>query len=205
MDSFKKLLSIAEEQALSRSLPAALRIATTIADEKWASWIKLELIGYFRDNPELKEDSGVPEYRGVVGVWYDHYGRPLVVDNPNLAFINEIRLRHGVIELEGMATSAGPLAMRAMDFSEIIRNSLKVEVSVFQIQPSLVKQILTNIKVQLLDRIAQQREKISAIPDVQIPREAEILQLKPSIYGVGIDLKALWRRTFGAMKSPLPK
>jgi hypothetical protein len=59
-----------------------------------------------------------------------------------------------------------------------------------------VNQILTNIKVRLLDRIAQQREKISAIPDTEVPRQAEILQIKPGIYGVSVDLKALWRRAF---------
>jgi hypothetical protein len=198
MDSLTKLLSVVEEQPLSHSLPTALRVSTTIADEKWSSWIKLELMGYFADNPELKPETIVPEYRRIVGLWYDYYGRPLLINDPRIEIINELRLRHGVTELESIAGTTGPVAFRAVDHSEIIRKELGVEVHVFQCPPGSVKQILTNIKVQLLDRIAQQQEKIKAIPDVQTPREGEILQLKPTIYGVGVDLKALWRRTFGS-------
>jgi hypothetical protein len=200
MDSYHALLSIAEEQALSRSLPAALRIATTIPDEKWTSWIKLELMGYFDTNPEMKQDTVVPEYRETSGLWYDDYGRMLKLDNLDFAFINHIRLRQGVTELEGIAAAAGTLALREMDFAGVIRVNLGVEVSTFQFSPASVKQILTNIKVELLDRIAQQREKIKTLPEAQIAREADILQLKPTIYGVGIDLKALWRRMFGGGK-----
>lgn len=200
VSAFERLLTLVEEQPLSRSLPAALRIATTIADEEWASWIKLELMGYLPDNPAMKKDTVVPEYRGVPGLWYDDYGRTLALDDPDLAFINELRLRQGIAELEGIAAGTKPLAMRPTEFSEIIRNNLNVEVSVFQFRPSSVSQVLTNIKVRLLDRLARQREKISAIPDIQVPQAGEILQIKPSIYGVSIDLKALWRRVFGTKK-----
>ena len=62
-----------EEESLSRSLQAALRIATNIGDEQWTSWIKLELIGYVADNPAMKKDTIVPEYRGVPGQWYDRW------------------------------------------------------------------------------------------------------------------------------------
>jgi hypothetical protein len=75
-----------------------------------------------------------------------------------------------------------------------------VEVSVFQFRPSSVSQNLTNIKVRPLDRIPQQRDKITGIPDIEVPRETEILQIKPSLYGVSIDQKALWRRAFRPKK-----
>ena len=63
MSAFDQLLTIVEEQPLSRILPVALRIATSIADEELTSRIKLELLGYLADNPEMKEDTIVPEYR----------------------------------------------------------------------------------------------------------------------------------------------
>ena len=148
----------------------------------------------------MKNTTVIPEYREVAGLWYDYYGRPLMISDPNLSFINQLRLRQGVTELEGIAAGTGPLFMPVANYAEIIRANLGVEVGLFQFSPSSVKQVLTNIKFQLLDRIAQQREKISDIPEVQIPQEAEILQLKPTIYGVGIDLKALWRRAFRAAK-----
>ena len=86
----------------------ALRVATTIADEEWASWIKLELMGYFQEKSAMKEDTIVPEYRGVPGQWYDDYGRAFVLNDHSLQFINEIRLRSGVTELEGIAAGTAP-------------------------------------------------------------------------------------------------
>ena len=200
MNAFERLLALVEEQTLSRSLPAALRVAAAIADEEWASWIRLELMGYFADNPAMKEDTIVPEYREVPGLWYDDYGRVLALNNPDLVFINELRLRCGVPELAGIATGTGTLAMRPTEFSETLRNNLNVEVSVFRFQPSSVNQVLINIKVRLLDHLASRHGRISTIPDIQVSHETEILQLKPNVYGIGIDLKALWRRVSGTTK-----
>jgi len=197
MSVFERLLILVEEQPLSRSLPAALRVAIAIADEELASWIRLELMGYLADNPTMKADTVVPEYRGVPGLWYDDYGRALVLNDSGLAFINELRLRPGVAELEGIATGTGTLTMRPTEFSELIRNNLHVEVSVFQFRPSSVSQVLTNIKVRLLDHLTSRRGKISTLPDIQVSKKTEILQLKPSVYGISVDLKELWRRVFG--------
>jgi hypothetical protein len=200
VSAFDQLLNIVEEQPLSRSLAVALRIATSIEDEELTSSIKLELMGYLAANPEMKEDTIVPEYRAVPGQWYDDYGLVLALNDLDLAFINEFRLRHGVAELEGIAAGTKPLVIRPVEFSEIIRNNINVEVSVFKFRPSSVSQVLTNSKVHLIDRVVSQREKISAIPEIQVPQETEILQIKPNIYGVGIDLKALWRRLFKTNK-----
>lgn len=200
MSTFERLLSIVEEQPLNRSLLAALRVATAIGDEELASWIRLELMGYIPDNPAMTQHTVVPEYRSVAGQWRDDYGRPLVLDDPDLTFINETRLRLGVAELEGIAGGTGMLTMRLTDFSEIIRNHLRVEVTVFEFRPSSVSQVLTNVKVQLLEQLATRREAIAALPDIQTSQEPEILHLKPSIYGMSIDLKALWRRVFGSSK-----
>jgi AbiTii len=200
VSTFERLLTLLEKEPLSRSMPATLLVATSISDDVWVSWIKLELMGYFADNSAMKEDTVVPEYRGVPGQWYDDYRRALVLNDPGLSFINELRLRQGVTELEGIAAGTGTLAMRPTEFSEIIRNKLKVEVSIFRFHPSSVSQVLTNIKVRLLDSVASHGEKIRAFPDIQVPQQGEILELKPSLYGMSIDLKALWRRVFGPKK-----
>ncbi|MGA2262240.1 MAG: hypothetical protein ABSH28_12470 [Acidobacteriota bacterium] len=181
-------------------MPTALRIATGIGDEQLASWIRLELMGYLAENPAMNQDTVVPEYRGVPGQWYDDYDRALALEDPDLAFINELRLRPGVAELEGISAGTGILAMRPTEFSEIIRENLNVNVTVFRFRPSSVSQVLTNIKVRLLDHLARRRDAITALPDVQIPQATEVLQLKPGIYGMSIDLKALWRRVFGSKK-----
>jgi hypothetical protein len=75
-------------------------------------------MGYFGDNPEVKSNTIVPEYRAIVGLWNDDYGRPLMIKDPNLAFINELRLRQGVTELEGIAAGTGPVSMREMDYAD---------------------------------------------------------------------------------------
>jgi hypothetical protein len=197
MSAYCELLKLAEGEALSRSLPTALRIAHSISDEEWAAWVRLELMGYLSENPAMKNETVVPDYRGVPGVWYDDEGRGLEVNDPNLAFINEIRLRQGVAELEGIAAGSGPLAMRPARFSDMIRNHLGAEVSVFRFQPGSVNQVLANIRTRLLDRVAVRREEISTIADNQVPQKGEVLLLRPSLYGVGVDLKALWRCVSG--------
>jgi hypothetical protein len=200
MNTFDELLNLVATQPLSRGLALALGIAITLPDEELASWIKLELMGYVPDNPAIKEVTVVPQYREVSGSWYDDYGRQMVVSDPRLAFVNVLWLWQGVAELEGIETATEELAMRATEFSELLREHVGVEVSVFRFHPSAVRQVLHNIRVHLLDRLAGQRERISAIPDVPASQKTEILQLKPSFHGISIDLKELWRQRFGPKK-----
>jgi hypothetical protein len=200
VNPFERLLTLIEEQPLSRSLPTALRVATTIGDEELVSWIRLELMGYVADNPAMREDVVVPEYRGVPGQWYDDYGRALMLSDPGLGFINELRLRHGVAELEGIATGTGLLAIRAPEFSEIIRESLKVHVTVFRFRPSSVSQVLTNVRGRVLDKLASCRENIRDLPNGDVAPQPEVLELKPSFHGMTVDLKALWRRLSGKIR-----
>jgi hypothetical protein len=153
-------------------------------------------MGYLAGNPAMNDDTVVPEYRAVPGQWYDDYDRPLVLDDPNLKFIDEFRLRQGVAELQGLATATSLLSVRPMRFPELIRRELDVEVSVFKFHPASVNQVLANIKLQLLDQLAGPQEKVAALPELTKPAESDILHIRPGIYGVSIDLKALWRRLF---------
>jgi hypothetical protein len=200
MSTFDQVMRDAEERSLDRSLPVVLRIARAIGDEELATWLRLELMGYLAENPAMGNDTVVPEYRTVPGQWYDDYGRPLVLDDANLTFINEFRLRQGAAELQGLATATGSLSVRPMEFSQLIRRELNVEVSVFQFRSASVSQVLANIKLHLLDQLMNRREKIAALPELKKPAESEIIQIKPGIYGVSIDLKALWRRMFRSKK-----
>jgi hypothetical protein len=201
MNMFDRVLKAAEEQPLSKILPAALRLANSADDEALASWIRLELMGYVPGNPTMRDDTVVPEYRGVGGQWFNEYGRRLVIEDPDLGFINELRLRQGVAELEGFASATAMLAAQPTEFSEIIRRELHVEVNIFRYHPSAISQVLTNIRIQLLDRLAASREKLSAVKDAEMPQEPEIFQLKPSFYGITVDLKALWRRLWSKKDS----
>jgi hypothetical protein len=203
MTAFDQVVRDVEEHPLNRSLAVSLRIARAIRDDQLATWIRLELMGYLADNPAMNNNTMVPEYRAVPGQWCDDYLRPLVLDDPKLQFINELRLRQGVTELEGLASAKGLLSMRAMEFSELIRKGLDVEVSLFQFHPAAVNQVLADIKLQLLDQLAARNEAIAALPELTKPAESEILHLKPGIYGVSVDLKALWRWLFKFGGAPL--
>jgi hypothetical protein len=78
---------------------------------------------------------------------------------------------------------------RPIEFSEIIHRELDVPVSVFRFHPGSVNQVLTNIKLQLLDQLTKRREKIAELPELQKPADTEILHIRPGIYGVSVDLK----------------
>ena len=197
MNGFESLLATVEERPLSRSLPTVLSVAGSIGATELASWAKLELMGYFASNPAMRDDVVVPIYRTVVGSWYDDYGRMLVLPQADLSFMDELRLRQGVAELEGLATATGPLAVRARDHAALIGEALKVEVTTFEFEARSVAQVLTNIKVQLLDQLCAQRAAIAALPASVTMASSEIIQLKPGIYGISVELKALWRRLFG--------
>ena len=70
MSAFDRILKTTEEQLLSKSLPAALRLANAAGDEALAAWIRLELMGYLSGNPAMRNDTIVPEYSGVGGQWF---------------------------------------------------------------------------------------------------------------------------------------
>jgi hypothetical protein len=197
VNGFESLLAVIEEQPLSRSLPRVLSTAITIGADDLACWTKLELMGYFPENPAMTDEVVVPEYRSVAGAWFDDFGRMFLLENPDLHFVNELRLRHGVAELEGLATATGPLSMRELNNAAVIRETLKVQVTTFEFDPRSISQVLTNIRVHLLDRVSAYRGEIAPLRVTREAVEPEVFKLAPEFYGVSVDLKALWRRLFG--------
>lgn len=189
------LLLHAQSSPLSSSLPIVLRAEIASGNEDLAKWVRLELLGYYADNPAMTKETRVPEYRIIRGQWFDIYRRPLVITDPVWDFINEIPLRSGVLELESLVGVSGEIAISLPEFAEMLRDKLRVEVNIFRFTPHAVEQILTNIKAQLLDRLATRPHKVGHAGTLPRPiAEGEILQLRPNLYGFGVDLKALWRR-----------
>jgi AbiTii-like protein len=175
-------------------LPTVLRLARRRANGELESWVRLELLGYLVENPALTDEIVVPEYRSVAGEWLDDWRRVLVLDDPKLAFVQQIRLRQGVAELEGLATATGPLMMRPLHLSQIIRERLKVEVSIFRFSPHAIVSVLSSIRAELLDRLAMAGDLVKDDSAKESISGESILQLKPSVYGIGVDLRALWKR-----------
>ncbi len=194
MSEYDRVIQRAERHPLSQSLPSALRLALESSDQEFAAWIRYELLGYTSENPVMTPEVVVPTYRTVRGQWFDHYGRPLVLSDPNLAFVSETRLRAPVGELESFVGAHGVLTQQLPEFSDIIRDSLHVDVSEFRFAPLSVEQVLVNIRAHLLDRLSTRRAALERLGPKEARVETEILLLRPNLYGLGIDLRALWRR-----------
>lgn len=193
---FDKMIEEVHRRPLSASLPKVLRLAEAVGDTALATWVRLELLGYSSSNPVMTERTIVPEYRTVGGQWFDAYGRPLVITDPNLAFINETRLRSSVLELESFVGATEVLAVQTPGHSKLIRDNLGVEVTKFRFSPMSAPQVLANIKAHLLDCLARHRSSLESAPEsVRVAvQNDEILELRPNVWGIGINLKALWRK-----------
>ena len=89
----------------------------------------------------------------------------------------------------------GPLAFRTPQFTEIIRDELGVEVTTFNFSPKAVPPVLEAIRTELFDGLTSRKDKIQGY-DIQSEesKTEDVIQLKPNLYGIGVDLKALWRK-----------
>lgn len=191
---YEQLVRKVEKELLSNGLSMALRAAIAAGDEELATWLRLELLGYVDGTPGFTGQT-VPEYRTVTGQWFDEFRRPLVIDNPDLAFINETRLRHGVVELESLVGAQGTVVLRLPEFAKIIQEQLDVHVIMFRFAPQYIPPVLANIKAHFLEQLATHHQQLERAPDPRpAPPPDEIIEIRPNFYGIGINLRALWRR-----------
>lgn len=146
------LIAHVPTKVLSETLPRALRLAQKLGDSEFEKWIRLELYGYRGENGMAKSDV-VPEYRSITGLHYDVYHRPLLIRDPKIAFINTLRLRCSVRELEEYAASEKSLYLMNEEVSAIIREHLEVDVAQFGFNPASVAGILNSIRGKLLDNL----------------------------------------------------
>lgn len=192
LSRYDQLISMIDEIPLSKSLPKILRVSQELGDSEFEKWIRLELHGYWNTNPALTEDDVVPEYRTVSGYYTDDYGRPLVISDPDLGFVNQIRLRFGVVELEGMIGTMGRLAFRPLEFTELIREHLNMEVTTFNFSPKTIPPVLQAIRTRLSDHVVDRKDSVLEIASgPTLANSDDILELKPNFYGIGLNLKVL--------------
>jgi AbiTii-like protein len=135
---------------LSQTLPLALRLARDLNIPDFEKWLRLEISGYFDNNPALTSEVKVPEYRNVAGQHVDKYGRVVRVQS-TLQFLNSIPLRNGIAELEKMATGSELLTVQNSVSIEFIRENFNVEVYAFQFSPLEITGVLGSIKLKLSD------------------------------------------------------
>jgi hypothetical protein len=191
---FEILIQRLHDEPASKTLPQVARLARRGGVPSLEGWARLELLGYWDTNPAMTEDVIVPEYRTVVGEWRDDFGRSLRITDDSLSFINSLRLRLGVVELESFFGATGLISYRPNEFSEIINKEFGIEVTTFSFDPRLIPSILAAIKMEASDRLVAEEAALAPVLVNESPVEAGIIELKPSFYGISVDLKALWRR-----------
>jgi hypothetical protein len=147
------LITSATQNSLSKVLPSVLAFALKTKNTNLEKWVRLELGGYYSSNKALKDEDVVPEYRAIAGYYANQFGRRYLVNDPELQFINEDRLRNGVAELEKMSEANNPLNYSNPGTLEIIKRTFNVEVSQFVIQPSAIHGILSDIRAELISRL----------------------------------------------------
>ena len=175
-------------------LPRVIIFAESNGLTDLALWGRLELQGYSKANPSMTASTIVPEYRGIAGHWEDEYRRPLVVQDAKVAaIVNEVRLRQPISELEALLEADGTVGVRIPELAETLRLELQVEVSMFCFSPTSVRQLVANVRTQLQIRLAAIAPQIPNAPPSSDGVADEIVELKPNIFGMGVNLRAAWR------------
>ena len=192
---YEELIATVDALELSKLLPKVLRISQELHDSEFEKWIRLELHGYWDTNPALTNDTIVPKYRTVVGYYTDDYGRPLIIKDHRLAFVNEIRLRFGVVEMEGIIGAQGPLTLMDSGLTDLINKNFEVHVTTFNFYPNQINAVMMAIRTELSDRLISRKSQLSAPrEESKINKAEDIIEIKPNFYGVGINARALFKR-----------
>lgn len=170
--------------ALSEILHKALLSAKNTKDIGLENWLRLEINGYFNTNSSLTEATVVPEYRTVSGLYYDIYNRPLLIEDNKLHFINTIRLRNGISELEKFKDKYGNfIKIIETESLNLVREYLKVEVHYFSFPTASIDSILDQIRIELLDKIIQKETmlKESNLSNIELRNEISALVISNNL------------------------
>lgn len=188
-----KLNDILELEPLSKALQRTLRLAHERGAIELAAWLRLEIGGYYDSNSAMNNNITVPKYRTVAGAHFNIFGQRLQLPH-NLSFVNETRLREGVEALESLRSSRQTVVLQDPTMIGLIEHRLNVEVATFHFDRSELVQVLSQIRGELFVKAqvlagVEPKQKISEAFDHE-----EIMMLKPNIHGIGVDLRAFWRK-----------
>jgi hypothetical protein len=141
----------------------------------------------------MNDNITVPKYGTVVGTHFNAYGQALKVP-PNLSFVNHPYLRQGVKVLESLRSSRNTVALQEPKSIELIAQHFQIAVAAFQFETIELVQILTQIRSELLTRGQVFADATSKQKITKVKGSHEIVMLKPNFHGIGVDLRALWRK-----------
>ncbi len=190
-----QILAELDAAPLSTSLSRSLRVAQRIGVKDLEKWIRLESVGYYGSNPAMTEDVKVPEYRTVAGQRVNQFGQVLQVPD-GLDFVNTDRLRNPVVELEQLRDRDGWITYQDPSGAKLIREHLKVDVEFFRFTAIHLAGVLNQIKTRLSDKLLELEPTAGDQQHTAQKEGSDILEIKPNFYGVGVNLRELWRRKF---------
>ncbi len=191
---------------VSQAVMRAQQIAQDSGDREFARWCRLELQGYYRGNPAMTNDTHVPEYRSVIVQHQNRFGQPLTLP-PDFAFMSQMWLRFGVEELERFERERKTITVHDPQLcKEIMEYMHGDEVYSHSFSSTLVTGVLSSIRTELAARLAEIRsapvpEARTAMTaqtngDVSGPELHDIIEVKPSLFGISLNVLALGRATW---------
>ena len=80
---------------------------------------------------------------------------------------------------------------------ELIHQHLDVQVYSFRFSRIHVVGVLSAIKSELEDRLRPLDRTDPSVDGAECNSNEDVLELRPNLYGVGLNLRALWRRWKG--------
>jgi hypothetical protein len=76
----------------------------------------------------------------------------------------------------------------------LIAQHLKVEVATFHFDSVELVQVLSQIRTELFSKAQVFADSLPKQKTAKSADSEEIVMLKPNIHGIGVDLRALWRK-----------
>lgn len=185
-DAVKSIRRALDRGRLADALTEASRLARVHDQRELARWARLEVGGYYPSNPEMDDDVVVPPYRTVSGQHHDVYGR-VFVPPANVAFVNEIRLRDGVRDLDRLIRDRHEVTIHDAHTVGLIREYFSVDVYSFTFSTYAVECVLSSIRAELEERLERALSALTPGPRELTeapPPASEVIQLRPNLYGM---------------------
>lgn len=185
-ERFYQLKKQSKSEKLSVILLELIDLAEETNNLEVKKWASLELNGYLESNPSYTTTDSLPEYRTVIGEFYDYYDRPIIINTDKLNFFNTIKLQQGIVELECAALESDILTVRPAAAFEILRK-FKINAHKFKFNRSAVNSVLFKIRTVFHDKMNQLKSDLK-MNDVIEFENMDLQNLHPEIIKVSQKL-----------------
>lgn len=165
-----------------------LKLAQRLGANEIVHWARLEIGGYYNQNPYVTDTDTVPAYRQIRIHYRTKHNRPLIVSNPKQDFINNYELRFNVAELEKLSDSEQDFFMvDDPPHTEFARAYLQSDVAALVFDKISIKPVLDSIQMLADDYFHQlsQRAPSFEASDVMRIMHPKVLAIAQSLMQSG--------------------